>query len=99
MSSRDDFARSAAATRAAQPAAQPMVLTGSAAGPQVGAGGAPAAGDTGSTQPAMALSEPAPPAGAAPAATLPANKKLLTPEEKARLIAELEALAKSQSAR
>ena len=93
MSSRDEFARTVATTKAAQPATQPMLLTG--AGPQVGAGGAPAKADTGTQQPAMALAEPgaAVPPGPAPTA------KLLTPEEKARLIAELEALAKSQNAR
>jgi hypothetical protein len=102
MMGRSEFARPVAQSR---PASQPMVLPGASLGDQVGSIAAAepvvaVASPEPETEP-MALSDPQPlPAGAAgkPAPADP-KSKVLSPEEKARLIAELEALARSQDAR
>jgi len=105
MTGRSEFAQPVAQSR---PASQPMVLSGAELGDQVGSIAAvePAVAVEPDSQPEaepLALSEPQPlpAAAAAPGKTSPAQpkSKLLSPEEKAHLIAELEALAKSQDAR
>lgn len=104
MMGRSEFARPVAQSR---PASQPMVLNGAGLGDQVGSiAAAEPVVATAASQPEaepMALSDPQPPPASAAVAGNPApadaKSKLLSPQEKARLIAELEALARNQDAR
>ncbi len=109
MAGRSEFSRPLLARThsAAQPASQPIVLNSATAGDQADPGPAPglsvaATADPQPAQEPMALSEPQPlqsaaAAGGGPSSSAPKSKDL-SPQEKARLIAELEALAKSQDA-
>ena len=93
----------------AQPASEPVVLTGGQPQDIVGTPGdakpAVAAQQEPQSEPPLALTatgQAEPPTLAAAASDAPPaepNSKLLSPEEKARVIAELEGLAKSQGAR